>query len=110
MAMDTNAQESLAALKQKFPCGVSNVRSLSEEQKSWLQMKIQCLSKSVEVSSVESELNKIHNRLIHATEDIPDSELEEMVSFVFDNMNEVAELINRKTNEFVKEPKTITQI
>jgi len=39
------------------------------------------------------ELHKIRNRLAHATEDIPDKELQKMVSFVFDNMEEMRALI-----------------
>lgn len=87
------AQDALFAIKQKFPSGVSDVSKLSEEQKSWLQVKIQVLTKSVEVPSVEVKLKKIRNRLIHATEDIPDGELQKIISFVFENFDAIMELV-----------------
>ncbi len=86
---------SLAALQQKFPA-VPDVRSLSDEQKAWIVMKIQSLSEEAKLSETAARLQKIRNRLVHATEDISDGELQKMVSFVFSNMDEIEKLVEGK--------------
>lgn len=82
-------------LRQKFPDGTPNVRSLSDEQKAWLHMKIQSIADGIIPSQVISQLEKIGNRLTHATEDIPDDEMQKIVSFVFANMNEIENISKR---------------
>ena len=89
-----NAQIVLNALHQKFPA-MPNVRSLSDEQKAWLQMKIQLLADCVAPSQALLHLQKIGKRLMHATEDIPDDEMQRIVSFVFDNMGEIENAVGR---------------
>ena len=87
------AKNALTALKQKFPHGAPDVSLISEEQKAWLELKIQMLTEGVQSSQTIMELRKIRNQLVHATEDIPDKELQKIVSFVFDNMEEIRALI-----------------
>ena len=87
------AKNALTALKQKFPHGAPDVSLISEEQKAWLELKIQMLTEGVQSSQTIMELRKIRNQLVHATEDIPDKELQKIVSFVFDNMEEIRTLI-----------------
>lgn len=82
-------QEAITALRQKFPNGMPNVHSLSDEQKAWLHMKIQSIAEEIVPSQVISQLEEIGNRLIHATEDIPDNEMQKIVSFVFANMDKI---------------------
>lgn len=88
------AKNALTALKQKFPDGAPDVSLLSEEQKAWLELKIQMLAEGVQSSQTTMELCKIRNQLVHATEDIPDKELQKMVSFVFNNINDIECVIN----------------
>lgn len=76
-------------LRQKFPDGMPDVHSLSDEQKAWLHMKIQSIAEGIVPSQVISQLEKIGNRLKHATEDIPDDEMQRIVSFVFANMDRI---------------------
>lgn len=83
------SQDTIASLRQKFPDGTPNVHSLSDEQKAWLHMKIQSLAACASPSQILLQLQKIGNRLSHATEDIPDDEMQKMVEFVFDNMVEI---------------------
>lgn len=83
------SQDTIASLRQKFPNGAPNVRSLSDEQKAWLHMKIQSIAEEIVPSQVISQLEEIGNRLIHATEDIPDDEMQKIVSFVFANMDKI---------------------
>ena len=91
---DTNtSREALTALKQKYSGGMPDVYRLSDEQKAWLELKIQTLAEGLQSSQTIMELRKIRNQLAHATEDIPDKELQKMVSFVFDNMEEIRALI-----------------
>lgn len=87
------AKNALTALKQKFPHGAPDVSLISEEQKAWLELKIQTLAEGLQPPQPVMELHKIRNRLAHATEDIPDKELQKIVSFVFDNMEEIRTLI-----------------
>lgn len=89
------SQDTIASLRQKFPNGAPNVRSLSDEQKAWLHMKIQSLANEVSPSHTIAQLQKIGKRLSYATECIPDDEMQKMVAFVFDNMAEI-EHIARK--------------
>ena len=71
------------ALVQKYPNGVSDITILTEEQKAWIQMKIQALADVKEKRLLAEKLIKIRNNLVHATDDIPDSELQNIVSFIF---------------------------
>lgn len=87
------SQIALNALRQKFPTGIPDVHSLSDEQKAWLQMKIQTLAEASEQSDMIVSLQRIRNRFVHATEDIPDKEFQKMVSFVFENMGEIEKLV-----------------
>lgn len=86
------SKDALSALKQKY-AAAPDLHSLSDEQKAWLQMKIQTLAKVSVPSETLVRLQKIHNRLVHATEDIPDREFQKMVLFVFENMGEIEKLV-----------------
>ena len=66
---------------------------LEEAQKAWLQMKIQALCSISQDKNIVLALQKIQDRLAHATEDLPDSELQKIVSFVFENMGEIENLV-----------------
>lgn len=90
-----NPRTALFALRQKFPAA-PDVRSLSDEQKAWIQMKIQSLSEGAKLSETAARLQKIRNRLVHATEDISDGELQKMVSFVFENMGEIEKFVGNE--------------
>ena len=88
----------LFALRQKFP-DVPDVRSLSDEKKAWLQMKIQSVAGGAGTAQVILKLQKIRNRLVHATEDVGDRELQKMVTFVFSNMDEIEKLVGKQESE-----------
>lgn len=87
------------ALVQKYPNGVSDITILAEEQKAWIQMKIQALADVNQKKQLAEKLSKIRNRLVHATDDIPDSELQNIVSFVFENTDEIGKLLGVHTSE-----------
>ena len=87
------------ALVQKYPNGVSDITILAEEQKAWIQMKIQALADVKEKKLLAEKLIKIRNNLVHATDDIPDSELQKIVSFIFENTNEIGKLLGVHTSE-----------
>ena len=91
-----NKQKSIDAFRaliQKYPNGVSDITILTEEQKAWIQMKIQALADVNQKKQLAEKLSKIRNRLIHATDDIPDNELQKIISFVFENINEIKNLL-----------------
>lgn len=97
MPMKTKASlDALLALRQEFPDGIPEVRSLSKEQKAWLHITMQSLSFGIKPPNVYAQLQKICNRLLHATEDVPDKELQKMVSFVFENMTEIKKMLERE--------------
>lgn len=87
------------ALVQKYPNGISDITILTEEQKAWIQMKIQALADVNQKKQLSEKLIKIRNNLIHATDDIPDSELQNIVSFVFENTDEIGKLLGVHTSE-----------
>ena len=87
------------ALVQKYPNGVSDITILTEEQKAWIQMKIQALADVKEKRLLAEKLIKIRNNLVHATDDIPDSELQNIVSFIFENMDEIGKLVGVYSSE-----------
>ena len=87
------------ALVQKYPNGVSDITILTEEQKAWIQMKIQALADVNQKKQLSEKLIKIRNKLIHATDDLPDSELQNIVSFVFENTDEIGKLLGVHTSE-----------
>ena len=89
----TKSQEALIALKTKYPEGIKDVRSLSEEQKAWVEITIKAITKDLKQQEIVAKLQKIHNRIAHATEDIPNKELQKIVSFVFENINEVGNVL-----------------
>ena len=81
--------DALFALQQEFPDGTPDVRILSKEQKAWLHIQMQSLSCGMRQLNVYARLKKMCGRLLHATEDIPDEELQKMASFIFENINEI---------------------
>lgn len=87
------------ALVQKYPNGVSDITILTEEQKAWIQMKIQALADVNKKKQLAEKLIKIRNNLLHATDDIPDSELQKIVSFIFENTNEIGKLVGVHSSE-----------
>ena len=87
------------ALVQKYPNGVSDITILAEEQKAWIQMKIQALADVNQKKQLAEKLIKIRNNLVHATDDIPDSELQKIVSFIFENTNEIGKLLGVHSSE-----------
>ena len=62
-------------------------------------MKIQALADVKEKKLLAEKLIKIRNNLVHATDDIPDSELQKIVSFIFENTNEIGKLLGVHTSE-----------
>ena len=88
MNRELSIQDRISILQQKYPNGISDVSVLSEEQKAWLQITIQAISNCKEFKLV-SNLQRIHKRLIHSLEDIPDKELLEMASYIFSNIDEI---------------------
>ena len=91
MVMFSTSYNALTALKQKYPEGSPNVANLSDEAKAWLVIKIQAITTESKINMLE--LKKIGKRLFHATEDIPDDELQKMVDFIFKNIEEIEKSI-----------------
>ena len=91
MNNQTKAQDSFSVLQLKFPNGIPDIRKLTEDQKAWLQLTFQKIT-DIKGLQLAVNLQKIHNRLVHAEEDIPDRELQKMASFIFENIEEIKKL------------------
>lgn len=91
MDNQTKAQDSFSVLQLKFPSGVPDIRKLTEEQKAWLQLTFQKIT-DIKGLQLARNLQKIHNRLVHAEEDISDKELQKMASFIFENIEKIKKL------------------
>lgn len=88
MDKQTKSQDSFSVLQLKFPNGISDIKELTEEQKAWLQLTFQKIT-DIKGLRLAGNLQKIHNRLVHAEEDISDKELQKMASFIFENIEEI---------------------
>ena len=93
--MADKKKNALSALRQKFPA-VPDVHSLSEEQKAWLQMKIQqfreCMTKT-KFSSKPSwwePMRISRNKTAHQTEDFSDEEFSDLCKNLFSNIEKIS--------------------
>lgn len=91
MNRQTKAQDGFSVLQLKFPNGIPDIRELTVEQKAWLQLTFQKIT-DIKGLRLAGNLQKIHNRLVHAEEDISDKELQKMASFIFENIEEIKRL------------------
>lgn len=91
MDNQTKSQDSFSVLQLKFPNCVPDIKKLTEEQEAWLQLTFQKIT-NVKGLHLAGNLQKIHNRLVHAEEDISDKELQKMASFIFENIEDIKKL------------------
>ena len=84
-----HSYNALVAIQQKYPQGIPNVAKLSDEQKAWLVIKIQTIAQGLKTKKELVELKKMGERLLHATEDIPNKELQKMLTFIFTNIETI---------------------
>lgn len=97
MSMKTKTSlDALFALQQEFPDGTPDVRFLSKEQKAWLHIQMQSLSCGMRQPNVNAQFQKMCRRLRHATEDVPDEELQKMASFIFENIDEILKALKNE--------------
>ena len=85
-----HSYNALVATQQKYP----NVAKLSDEQKAWLVIKIQTIAQGLKTKKELVELKKMGERLLHATEDIPNKELQKMLTFIFTNIETIKKNIS----------------
>ncbi len=95
MDKQTKSQDSFSVLQLKFPNGIPNIKELTEEQKAWLQLTFQKIT-DIKGLQLAGNLQKIHNRLLHAEEDLSDKELQKMASFIFENIEEIKRLSTKQ--------------
>lgn len=89
-----HSYNALVATQQKYPQGIPNVAKLSDEQKAWLVIKIQTIAQGLKTKKELVELKKMGERLLHATEDIPNKELQKMLTFIFTNIETIKKNIS----------------
>ena len=82
------------SLLQIFPIA-PDVSLLSDEQKAWLHMNIQSIADGVSPSHVIESLLKIGKRLTYTTEEIPEVELQRIILFLYENVDEIEEALNK---------------
>ncbi len=90
------ALTAITKIKEKFPNGISDVASVSEESRAWIQIKIQqfreCI-KEVKLPSKSSwweTLRLTRNKTAHQKEDFTDNEFSDLCSKVFSNIEKIA--------------------
>ena len=86
--LSSQAYKALVAMQEKYPKGMPDVFTMSPEQKAWIVVKIQVIAQGLKTKKKLVDLKKIRQRLFSATEEIPDGELQKMVSFIFENIEE----------------------
>ena len=86
--LSSQTHKALVAMQEKYPDRMPDVLILSEEEKAWIVVKIQIIAQGLKTKKKLVRLEKIGQRLLHATEEIPDEELQKMLAFIFENMEE----------------------
>lgn len=86
-------REAFSSLLQRFADGAPDVKALSDEQRAWIELTIQALANVDAALSIANQLQKMHNRVASATEDLPLEELQGMVSYIFNHKNDISKLL-----------------
>lgn len=100
------ALERINEIIQKYPSGISNIDSISEEARAWIEKKIQqtreCL-KNVHFQSLPSwweTLRLSRNKTAHQTEDFTDEEFSDLSGKLFLNIQKISADLNSNINRY----------
>ena len=100
------ALERINEITQKYPSGISDIDSISEEARAWIEKKIQqtreCL-KNVHFPSLPSwweTLRLSRNKTAHQTEDFTDEEFSDLSGKLFSNIPKISADLNSNINRY----------
>lgn len=100
------ALERINEISQKYPSGISDIDSISEEARAWIEKKIQqtreCL-KNVHFPSLPSwwEILRLsRNKTAHQTEDFTDKEFSDLSGKLFSNIKKISADLNSNINRY----------
>lgn len=100
------ALERINEIIQKYPSGISDIDSISEEARAWIEKKIQqtreCL-KNVHFPSLPSwweTLRLSRNKTAHQTEDFTDEEFSDLSGKLFSNIQKISADLNSNINRY----------
>lgn len=100
------ALERINEITQKYPSGISDIDSISEEARAWIEKKIQqireCL-KNVHFPSLPSwweTLRLSRNKTAHQTEDFTDEEFSDLSGKLFSNIQKISADLNSNINRY----------
>lgn len=100
------ALERINEIIQKYPSGISDIDSISEEARTWIEKKIQqtreCL-KNVHFPSLPSwweTLRLSRNKTAHQTEDFTDEEFSDLSGKLFLNIQKISADLNSNINRY----------
>lgn len=100
------ALERINEISQKYPSGISDIDSISEEARAWIEKKIQqtreCL-KNVHFPSLPSwwEILRLsRNKTAHQTEDFTDKEFSDLSGKLFSNIKKISTDLNSNINRY----------
>ena len=100
------ALERINEITQKYPSGISDIDSISEEARAWIEKKIQqtreCL-KNVHFPSLPSwweTLRLSRNKTAHQTEDFTDEEFSDLSGKLFSNIQKISTDLNSNINRY----------
>ena len=100
------ALERINEITQKYPSGISDIDSISEEARAWIEKKIQqtreCL-KNVHFPSLPSwweTLRLSRNKTAHQTEDFTDEEFSDLSGKLFSNIKKISTDLNSNINRY----------
>lgn len=100
------ALERINEISQKYPSGISDIDSISEEARAWIEKKIQqtreCLKK-VHFPSLPSwwEILRLsRNKTAHQTEDFTDKEFSDLSGKLFSNIKKISTDLNSNINRY----------
>ena len=100
------ALERINEITQKYPSGISDIDSISEEARAWIEKKIQqtreCL-KNVHFPSLPSwweTLRLSRNKTAHQTEDFTDEEFSDLSGKLFSNIKKISTDLKSNINRY----------
>lgn len=105
------ALERVNEIQQKYPDGISDILSVGEEARAWIEKKVQqtreCLKK-VRIEPLPSwweTLRLTRNKTAHQTEDFSDEEFSELCKNLFSNIDKIADDLNLNIERYRQESK-----
>ena len=102
----------IRTIKEKFGNGISDIPSISEETRAWIQMKVQqfreCIKKVFFKDGLPSWWETIRlsrNKTAHQTEDFSDEEFSNLCTNLFSNIEKITSDLNDNINRYPQKNK-----